>query len=352
MTYGLFIPTRDSGGWIEKLLFSYREIDLNPFFLVDSRSIDNTLDILEKNSANFDVYTPSDDFVEAGMIEFGASRINADWALRLDDDEFPSRALVAALDRLCSHPTYDAWYISRREVFFNNCSFVYSNWPSRIQYFINKSQQPGMIKLLQPFPRLFKTKKVQFVNTVHSPGFIVPDNVGYVEPDCFFVHFQGILRTVHQRLEKVRKYAKAGKAVGAWSVVDEYLPEYLDFDLYDLSSEGLEEFTDLFISVNLSNFTFLPQLTEEEKELMGMELLRASLNSHKSFDHKFDLVGNEIAAWEKFDETIFRFTPKILTKKLAEAMITLGRITGRESFQCIGNLLWQINQFRSARAFK
>jgi hypothetical protein len=85
---------------------------------------------------------------------------------------------------------------------------------------------------------------------------------------------------------------------------------------------------------------------------MGIELLRASLNSHKSFDHKFDLVGNEIAAWEKFDETIFRFTPKIMTKKLAEAMITLGRITGRAYFQYTGNLLWQINQYRSARGSK
>jgi Glycosyl transferase family 2 len=92
--FKVLIPTRDSARWIGIFLDAYRKVGIEPFYVLDTRSADSTLDILWRKQADLIPFAPSADFAEAGMLEFGARHAGVDWLLRVDDDEFPSRALL------------------------------------------------------------------------------------------------------------------------------------------------------------------------------------------------------------------------------------------------------------------
>lgn len=344
--YKIFIPTRDSGDWLESVISSYRVLSIKPIFIADSRSIDNTIEILKKNNVEYYEFLPEDDYAEAGMIEFGSKIVESKWALRFDDDEFPSKKLISNLDKMCSSRVFDAWQISRREVYERDNKFLYSRWPSRIQYFINNLQDPGIIELLQPFPRLYRTDRVNYVRKVHTAGYQTPERVGYAESDAFFVHFQGLVKTPDQRLNKVRRYAAVGDRQDAWSVTDEYLPECLDPELFDFSEDGMSEFKELFSSVRTNMSKDPPKMTDEEKILMHYLLLRSSLNSRRSFNEKISIINQKIKIWHEYDQTMLRFIPKFMTKKISELFNTLSRLTGSKKFKRFSELLWKIDMYR------
>ena len=92
--FKVLIPTRDSARWIGIFLDAYRKVGIELFYVLDTRSADSTLDILRRKQADLIPFAPSADFAEAGMLEFGARHAGVDWLLRVDDDEFPSRALL------------------------------------------------------------------------------------------------------------------------------------------------------------------------------------------------------------------------------------------------------------------
>ena len=89
--FRIMIPTRDSARWIAAMLHRYRALGEEPLFICDTRSVDDTRRLLDELGAEVHECTPSADFAEAGMIEFGSRASGASWILRLDDDEFPTR---------------------------------------------------------------------------------------------------------------------------------------------------------------------------------------------------------------------------------------------------------------------
>src|ERR1700682_2434200 len=117
-SFRLIIPTRDSARWIAQFLTAYRVLGIEPFYIYDTRSVDHTLDILREMQAEFTPIMTSGHFVEAGMIEFGSKVAGAEWILRLDDDEFPSKGLLQwAQTEAMARPNVHAWMVSRRELF-------------------------------------------------------------------------------------------------------------------------------------------------------------------------------------------------------------------------------------------
>lgn len=344
--YKIYIPTRNSGAWIDKIIRYYQVLNINPVFIADSRSNDDTINILKSNRADYFEFLPEDDYAEAGMVEFASKVIGSKWLLRLDDDELPSKRLISQLDTFCSHKEYDSWAISRREVFEYENTFVYSRWPSRIQYFINNYQSPGIIEILQPFPRLYRLDRVKYINKVHTAGYTISGRTGYADNELFIVHFQGLVKTPEQRLEKVRKYADIGNRFDAWSVTDEYLPEYLDKDLYDFSADGMDEFQEIFESVKIVSKSEKPRLTSEEEILMNSLLLKSSLKSRRSFNEKIILLNNKIEAMVEYDGSVYRFIPKKFTRVLSELLNTLSRLFDSHYLKYYGDLLWKIDNYR------
>ena len=133
------------------------------------------------------------------MIEFGSKSAGAEWILRLDDDEFPSRNLLSWLAAATSDESFDAYAISRRDVSRRGGGYFYSRWPSRWTL--------GADYVFNPQPRLHRAHRVTYIEKVHSSGFVIPEPHGLAPGGAFFVHCNNLLRSPTERLAKVRKYA-------------------------------------------------------------------------------------------------------------------------------------------------
>lgn len=279
--FSVFIPTRDSSKRIGVFLDAYRNLGIEPLHIVDSRTKDDTVEVLKEKSANYFLFEPSGDFVEAGMIEFGVAQLETPWALRFDDDEFPSRHLLENCDALCAHPEHVGWWLSRREVCFHKEKFVFFAWPTRAQLVDNKSSNnPPLNKKL----RLFRRDRASFSNQVHTQGVVINGSLGDAPPEAFFAHMNAIVFSPAERVEKIRKYARYNE-LAAWMNADEYLPELLEDTAYIYSNSGIEEFFPLLESALVKQNEAVI-LTQEELYKMMKYLLRAfgeRLNSQRSW---------------------------------------------------------------------
>ena len=265
MKYDLVIPTRDSGAFIAAFLKAYRKLGIEPLYIVDARSVDDTRDVLHALGARVQSYEPLADFAEAGMIEFSAKAACADWIWRLDDDEFPSRALVDWVER--AEVLAPVVGVCRREVHHFEGRFVYSRWPTRLN--------DGDENAVDYQYRIFKRDAVRFLQQIHTPGIEIPPDAQKIPSDAFMIHLNCILHDVEHRLTKVRKYAQHNEEL-SWSVIDESLPEYLDRNLQNYRADGLEEFSPLLASLKPPQAPVsLPPLTAEEQERVAQHLERS-----------------------------------------------------------------------------
>ena len=123
-------------------------------------------------------FLPRDDYVEAGMIEFAARQAGTQWVLRLDDDEFPSKALVQWLCTEGVRSRTQAIDCSRRDVFRRGGRYVYSRHPNR--YFNVKA-----LDCLAPHLRFFRPDRVKYNELLHSPGFLPPLITGLAPEQAF-----------------------------------------------------------------------------------------------------------------------------------------------------------------------
>jgi hypothetical protein len=326
-SFRVVVPTRDSARWVGVFLNAYRRLGVEPFFVVDSRSADDTLALLRRMNADLRVFTPGGDYVEAGMIEFAAATCGADWVLRFDDDEFPTRALLqwaAAATRSLNQ----VWAISRRELFRAESAVYYSRSPGRFD-------SPFAPRLLYPQFRLFHRRRVVFSQRVHTPGFDDPRYFGFAPGEVYFAHFNCLLRTPAERLSKIRKYESI-EPLSTWRFGDDYLPELFDVTTHhDGRRDGLGQFDDLLAALPLVA-PGTPDLSNEERALMGREVAAFCARMRAMRDA-------EPAPHDRVDRlSIFARLPQALQRKFAEALLTLGRGRARQ----LGLQLWNFAAFR------
>jgi hypothetical protein len=328
-SYRLFIPTRDSARWIGAFLDAYRRIGVEPFYVVDERSVDETIDILRERRADYVLFKPHAEYVEAGAIEFGSRRIGAPWALRLDDDEFPSRALVAWIDSGVLDQRSDACVISRREVSLVGGRFAYSRWPTRYGW-------NGRFDVINPQLRLHRVDGVRYVERLHTTGVEPPAKVDVAPNDCFIIHCNNLLRSAEDRLEKVRRYARID-AWMSWRVADECLPELTSQAAHDFCFDGLDEFFDLFDALPIVVDSTVPSLNGEEMRLLLLstqdwlaESARLAQALHRRDRERFRALMS----------SNYIFVPHMLRRPLAEFVMSLGRLLAVAAIEELGLRLW------------
>jgi len=96
----IVIATKDSAGWFGEILQAYRKLAIRPLVLLDSASEDGTKALLEREHIEYARVVPEFPRIEA-IVRLIPEHTDARWVLRLDDDEFPSYALIDwILDRL------------------------------------------------------------------------------------------------------------------------------------------------------------------------------------------------------------------------------------------------------------
>ncbi len=130
-------------------------------------------------------------------------------------------------------------------------NYAYTRHPNR--YF--NAEAPHY---LGPHHRLFQPSMVSYSERLHSPGFTVPPPFEFAPQDAFFIHCNCLVRSVGQRLAKLRRY-EAISPLSSWRFADEYVPELFEPST-DAANDGLDEFTPLLATLQAS--------TEEEEAVL------------------------------------------------------------------------------------
>jgi hypothetical protein len=316
-SFRILIATRDSARWVGAFLNAYRKLGIEPLYIVDTRSKDATLDILRDMSADLISFTPSGDFVEAGTVEFGSRHVGTGWILRVDDDEFPSAALLRWVSSIGVKSLNQAWNISRRELFLHEGEVFYSRSPGRFGH-------PQAPEYLHAQGRFHHVERVQYLNRVHTPGIEPPRYFPLAPENAFFVHCNCLLRTPAERWEKIRKY-EAIEPRSSLRLADEYLPELYDLAHHDAKRDGLDEFAGLFDALPIQWSVAPLALDSETLKLINREvsLFHAHISSSR--------VDSPVESADDFGW--LRYVPRRLWKPLAELLCTLGE-------RKLGNAIW------------
>jgi hypothetical protein len=318
-SFRVVVPTRDSAKWVGVFLNAYRALGVEPLYIVDTRSADGTLELLSGMRADLISFTPSGDFVEAGMIEFGSKHCGARWVLRFDDDEFPSRALLKWVATKGIKSLNQGVFLSRRELFLSKGDIFYSRSDGRYNV-------PVKHDYLSPQLRFHNVDRVRYLAEVHTPGFEELSYFSFAPMEAPFVHCNCLLRTPMERLEKIRRY-EAIEVGSCWRIADEYLPALFDFERHHrASNDGLAEFAPLFAALPIIDADAIPILTEEETVSAREEVARLARMMFCSAE--------EMPRYQDADHFFWvRRIPKVYRHRLAELLCTLGMETlGRHVF--------------------
>jgi hypothetical protein len=208
------IPTRDSAAWIGPLLAHYQARNITPTILLDSRTRDETRAIVERAGAAI-VDIPRFTHTEA-IVGVTKDCVNTPWAFFAHDDEVPSDRLFERLGappppeevQSVAIPRRWAWYEPGKPLMYG-----------RSEHWADRSGRHGT----DHHWRLFRPDRVTYVPTMHSDGFLV-DRWARVAPDAYIVHFEWVLRSYKQRVEKLRRYDEHRYGYGRF-FHNIYLPE-------------------------------------------------------------------------------------------------------------------------------
>jgi hypothetical protein len=323
LPFRVMIPTRDSAAWITIFLDQYKRAGIEPLYVVDARSRDNTLGLLREAGADFVEFSPSGDFVEAGMIEFGSKHAGTEWVLRMDDDELPSSALLNWVRDVGVNSLNQLWFISRRELFLNEGEFRFSRSLGRYSL-------PYRPDFLSPQGRLHHVDRVKYIRQVHTTGFAIPQCFSFAPEDAFFIHCNCLLRSPAERLAKIRNY-EAIRPLSTWGVADEYLPEMFGPLVHNPSSDGLDEFADFLSRLPIFTDSAPLSLTDAERDLMYREINRLHSENQRLRENASP---SSPTSADEF-RWLLRF-PSFMWRPIAEALCTFGRGRRRE----IGVAIW------------
>ena len=234
--YAIFVPTRNSERWIRHFAQAYHQLGLRPVYLLDSRTTDQTGAILREEKMEVITITPKLDRVEAivGMI---ADFCKSGWALRFDDDELPSRELVRWLQSNIAAIEEDLVALSRRPCVLGRDGIVRY---SKAEMFYWSEQHP---EILDPQVRLFRPSRVHYADSIHTPGIVIDKRVFYAPSRHFFAHFDWILRSTAERINKVREYER--QTPGTLRYAKFYLPECVSPEQLRETDFETDEFREL-----------------------------------------------------------------------------------------------------------
>jgi hypothetical protein len=197
MRFRIVIVTRDSTRWIGIIAKAYRDLGLRPLYLVHDKTRDDTSAILEELGEDVSPISMPFDRVESAIGQF-PNLVAEEWALRLDDDEFPSRRMLAYADWAVPRAREQAIAFSRREVLRGIVPLSYATMETLFN-------TPLLPFHLDPQLRLFRHREVALTTEIHTPG-IVPTSIRTAPSNAYMVHFNSTVRSLRARISKLARY--------------------------------------------------------------------------------------------------------------------------------------------------
>jgi hypothetical protein len=327
--FRIVIATRDSARWLGSLLTWYRRLGHSPLFIVDARTKDHTRDIIKQFGFSYREFLPRGDYPEAGMLEFGAQQSDADWILRLDDDELPNENLLNWTRDIGVRSKNQCWFISRRELFFCQGKVFYSRSCGKYPLSAHSSQ-------LHPMSRLYNKRRVKFQEELHTTGLEDLKLYNFAPSDSFIIHLNCLMRSIQERLDKVRLYESI-KPGSTWQLADEYLPELFSDKFHRGGDDGLGEFAGILQDFKSEND--FGDLSPEERDLAAREVKRRAHALYRE-NIKFRLSHNVSAPHVDADAVAWiEQIPRALRRPIARLSCTLNLSKGRAYCQALWNYI-------------
>lgn len=200
----LVVPTINSEKWLGHVIDFYGALGVSVLFALDTRSSDGTRDLLSARSARFIEVSGEHRRLESVMPDILA-KVDSEWILRVDDDELPTPGLLEFVDQAVRYSAQYVWSFPRAEL-------RYDAQIGTLQYsqFISfGSLAHGLHPLAHVFQnlhdRLFTRRGIELRDLLHTPGF-VPKMPRTSRPDALIFHFDWVLRSLAERIEKLRSY--------------------------------------------------------------------------------------------------------------------------------------------------
>ena len=191
------VPTRDGAPHSLIIADEYRRLGIDVRYFVDSRSSARYVkDVLRTvESATKLPVRWGASYVE-GILPKIASASRAKRIFRLDDDEFPSRALLTWLLDVAAPTNKSVIAVPRRAVAVIDSKAVFA------------SNIPNMTPLDIQF-RGFLVGSVKFRKNIHTAGFSFKEaDILYAPSECHIYHFDWVVRSREQRADKLKFYEK------------------------------------------------------------------------------------------------------------------------------------------------
>jgi hypothetical protein len=243
----LVIPTRGCSKWLPLFLKAYRAWGLEPSYAVDNGCEPETLRLLKDNNVST-ILIDSDQIPNGeSIMPFLSKSIREDYVFRLDDDEFPARELINWVNSIpdSKFAFVTSWWIPRYEVALLDgqlCS-CHPKWMrTKVGAALYENLHGG---------RFYRHKDVTYDKVGPHHGNFVSDYVSHAPPEALLIHLDYLVRTMEERLNKIRSTEKRFKDAG-WPFANHMLPEmaprellrpkrFVNPDLEPLINELLEK---------------------------------------------------------------------------------------------------------------
>lgn len=212
--FSILIPTWNGARRLEIVLRYYAEINITPSLIIDNKTEDRTTEVARKYHCPY-VVSPNPTYRAQHIIAQGARALSSSWALRMDDDEVPTHGMMNYIEQLMRAPELTSDTVvgfPRFQCTIRNRAIVTSTRHTSVEH-----RQW----------RLFRPDSVRFTDRGHTPGFEVAGMRQLPAPDvAAMLHFDWVVRTPEERLEKIRRYdAHTANHGSQWS--DYYLADTL-----------------------------------------------------------------------------------------------------------------------------
>lgn len=159
--FDIIIPVCNAAPWLNVIADAYDTLRITPLYIVDERSADASLDILQRRKARILRTTGAKPYAESMLIGV-LPALSASWVLRLDDDELPSTGLLDFIRQGLAETRASMVGLPRHWVMQNGTEWRRTRAAEGKGYFGADYQY-----------RLFQPAKVQVVPHLHSPGYLV-----------------------------------------------------------------------------------------------------------------------------------------------------------------------------------
>jgi hypothetical protein len=221
----IIVPVCNAERWIGVILSAYQTLGIDPLFILDARSSDQTLNLLLAGDARIMIASGTHPSVES-LLYNAIPKLRSPWILRFDDDEIPSPALLDWVRENINTLAAPSACFARQAIWH----LPESGW---VTGFCEAACRTiGGPESQDRQHRLFLRRDVVLTEALHTAGFTLAATVD-APASALIYHIDWLIRSHAQRLRKLENYERQAPGNGLcrapYYLPEDYAPDFYDF---------------------------------------------------------------------------------------------------------------------------